>query len=208
MKKIIALLAVTVVSVSGFAQGKEYLASYFGIKSNGMIDNTTSIQKAIDFIAEQGGGTLTFSVAVCQLHISLTVTPTCFLHKGCQLIYRSLFCIFSCQLIHHKLVCTADHHQCDNQIEILFHTILYYYFVSFINKSMGKSTTSFILVQSILYSICFSCNAFERFFDSSDKPQFKYCSITRPPIGTANLLPQPPPSTITATAILGFSTGA
>ena len=62
MKKIIALLAVAVVSMSGFAQGKEYLASYFGIKSNGMIDNTTSIQKAIDFIAEQGGGTLTFSV--------------------------------------------------------------------------------------------------------------------------------------------------
>ena len=48
--------------VSGFAQNKEYLASYFGIKSNGEIDNTTSIQKAIDFIAEKGGGTLTFSV--------------------------------------------------------------------------------------------------------------------------------------------------
>ena len=62
MKKIIALVAAAVVSISGFAQGKEYLASYFGIKSNGMIDNTTSIQKAIDFIAEKGGGTLTFSV--------------------------------------------------------------------------------------------------------------------------------------------------
>ena len=62
MKKIIALVAAAVISISGFAQGKEYLASYFGIKSNGIIDNTTSIQKAIDFIAENGGGTLTFSV--------------------------------------------------------------------------------------------------------------------------------------------------
>ena len=62
MKKIIAIAAAALLCISGFAQGKEYLASYFGIKSNGIIDNTTSIQKAIDFIAEKGGGTLTFSV--------------------------------------------------------------------------------------------------------------------------------------------------
>ena len=62
MKKIFALAAAAMLCVSGFAQNKEYLASYFGIKSNGEIDNTTSIQKAIDFIAEKGGGTLTFSV--------------------------------------------------------------------------------------------------------------------------------------------------
>ena len=62
MKKIIAIAAAALITLSGFAQGKEYLASYFGIKSNGIIDNTTSIQKAIDYIAEHGGGTLTFSV--------------------------------------------------------------------------------------------------------------------------------------------------
>ena len=62
MKKIIAIVAAALIAVSGFAQGKEYLASFFGIKSNGIIDNTTSIQKAIDYIAEHGGGTLTFSV--------------------------------------------------------------------------------------------------------------------------------------------------
>ena len=62
MKKIIAIAAAALITLSGFAQGKEYLASFFGIKSNGIIDNTTSIQKAIDYIAEHGGGTLTFSV--------------------------------------------------------------------------------------------------------------------------------------------------
>ncbi len=62
MKKIIAIAAAALLCISGFAQGKEYLCSYFGIKSNGIIDNTTSIQKAIDYIAEHGGGTLTFSV--------------------------------------------------------------------------------------------------------------------------------------------------
>ena len=55
MKKIIAIAAAALLCIGSFAQGKEYLASYFGIKSNGEIDNTTSIQKAIDFIAQKGG---------------------------------------------------------------------------------------------------------------------------------------------------------
>lgn len=64
MKKIIAFVLTALLCATAFAQeeNKEYLASYFGIKSNGIIDNTTSIQKAIDFIAEKGGGTLTFCV--------------------------------------------------------------------------------------------------------------------------------------------------
>ncbi|MBR0301322.1 MAG: hypothetical protein IJQ93_13545 [Bacteroidales bacterium] len=62
MKKISAIFVAALLCMSAFAQNKEYKTSYFGIKSNGLIDNTTSIQKAIDWIAEKGGGTLTFSV--------------------------------------------------------------------------------------------------------------------------------------------------
>src|ERR1035437_1986992 len=41
---------------------KDYKASIFGIKSNGTTLNTTSIQKAISYINENGGGRLMFSV--------------------------------------------------------------------------------------------------------------------------------------------------
>ena len=41
---------------------KDYNASYFGIKSNGTTLNTTSIQRAIDFISANGGGKLNFYV--------------------------------------------------------------------------------------------------------------------------------------------------
>jgi polygalacturonase len=41
---------------------KDYNASLFGIKSNGTTLNTTSIQKAIDYINENGGGRLVFYV--------------------------------------------------------------------------------------------------------------------------------------------------
>ena len=52
------------VSLAGSAQDKQpvYKSSFFGIRSNGTTDNTTSIQKAVDFIASKGGGTLEFSV--------------------------------------------------------------------------------------------------------------------------------------------------
>lgn len=41
---------------------QNYQASFFGIESNGTTLNTTSIQKAIDYIHEKGGGTLVFEV--------------------------------------------------------------------------------------------------------------------------------------------------
>lgn len=41
---------------------KEYNASLFGAKSDGLTLNTTSIQKGIDFISANGGGTLVFYV--------------------------------------------------------------------------------------------------------------------------------------------------
>ena len=61
MKKILIFAVLALVSLQAAAQ-VEYKASRFGIKSNGLIDNTTSIQKAVDWIAEQGGGTLVFNV--------------------------------------------------------------------------------------------------------------------------------------------------
>lgn len=39
-----------------------YNASRFGIKSDGLTDNTASIQRALDYIGRQGGGTLHFQV--------------------------------------------------------------------------------------------------------------------------------------------------
>ena len=48
-------------SVMGLSQNV-YKASNFNIKSDGVHDNTTSIQGAIDLIASKGGGTLEFSV--------------------------------------------------------------------------------------------------------------------------------------------------
>jgi len=57
--------------------GKEYYASQFGIKSNGTTLNTTSIQKAIDFISEEGGGILHFKVGrylTGTLHLKSNVT--------------------------------------------------------------------------------------------------------------------------------------
>lgn len=61
MKKIalIALLAISCIA----AQAQEvYKATVFGAKSDGITDNTASIQRAVDFISEKGGGTLIFYV--------------------------------------------------------------------------------------------------------------------------------------------------
>ena len=41
---------------------KHYPASFFGVYSDGRTDNTNSIQRAIDYIASQGGGVLLFNV--------------------------------------------------------------------------------------------------------------------------------------------------
>ena len=55
MKRALLLAALLLFSVVGFSQNV-YKASMFNIKSDGMHDNTTSIQGAIDFIASKGGG--------------------------------------------------------------------------------------------------------------------------------------------------------
>lgn len=48
--------------LSNLIQAKDYKASLFGIESNGTTLNTRSIQAAIDYIHENGGGTLVFYV--------------------------------------------------------------------------------------------------------------------------------------------------
>ena len=63
------------ISVS-YAQNA-YNASKFGIKSDGITMNTRSIQKAIDWVAEQGGGELTFWVGrylTGSIHLKSNVT--------------------------------------------------------------------------------------------------------------------------------------
>ena len=56
--KFFALALLLIGTVAGSASAKEYKASLFGVKSDGITNNTRSIQKAVDFISENGGGEL------------------------------------------------------------------------------------------------------------------------------------------------------
>lgn len=49
-------------SIADSISAKDYQVSMFGIKSDGVTLNTRSIQRAVDFISEQGGGKLIFYV--------------------------------------------------------------------------------------------------------------------------------------------------
>jgi Glycosyl hydrolases family 28 len=62
MKKIRHILILIILSSSLAVLAKDYNASLFGIKSNGTTMNTSSIQKGIDFISENGGGRMVFYV--------------------------------------------------------------------------------------------------------------------------------------------------
>jgi len=61
MKKIIIAIAAALIATSAFAQN-DYQIAVFGSLTDGVTDNTATIQKAIDFISDKGGGTLTFAV--------------------------------------------------------------------------------------------------------------------------------------------------
>lgn len=66
---------------------KDYKASVFGVKSDGITLNTRSIQKAVDFISENGGGRLLFYVGryvtgTIQLKSNVTIQ----LEEGAVLI--------------------------------------------------------------------------------------------------------------------------
>ena len=78
MKRIILTLLL-IASLQTLAQEKPkyYNASLFGIRSDGVTMNTRSIQYAIDWIAEQGGGTLRFWVGrylTGSIHLKSNVT--------------------------------------------------------------------------------------------------------------------------------------
>ena len=56
---------------------KDYKASVFGVKSDGITLNSRSIQKAVDFISENGGGSLVFYVGrylTGSIHLKSNVT--------------------------------------------------------------------------------------------------------------------------------------
>jgi polygalacturonase len=68
-------------------RAEDYNASLFGIKSNGTTLNTTSIQKAIDYISGKGGGTLHFYVGrYLTGTIFLKSNVTLHLHEGAILL--------------------------------------------------------------------------------------------------------------------------
>jgi polygalacturonase len=62
MHKLFLKIFLLLVISQGTIIAKDYNASLFGIKSDGVTLNTQSIQKAIDFISEKGGGKLKFYV--------------------------------------------------------------------------------------------------------------------------------------------------
>ena len=62
MQKLFINIFLFLVLSQGVLSAKDYNASLFGIKSDGITLNTQSIQKAIDFISEKGGGKLKFYV--------------------------------------------------------------------------------------------------------------------------------------------------
>lgn len=65
------------INASNKEEPKDYYTSFFGIKSDGETMNTRSIQKAIDYISENGGGRLVFHVGIYKtgsIHMKSNVT--------------------------------------------------------------------------------------------------------------------------------------
>ena len=71
------IIALSFLLISLTVSAKDYDASFFGIESNGTTLNTGAIQKAIDFIHEEGGGRLVFHVGrylTGTIHLKSKVT--------------------------------------------------------------------------------------------------------------------------------------
>ncbi len=85
-QSIISVLLLSSLTLSA----KDYKASLFGVKSDGSTLNTKSIQKAVDFISENGGGRLVFYVGryltgTIQLKSNVTIQ----LEEGAVLVATS-----------------------------------------------------------------------------------------------------------------------
>jgi polygalacturonase len=93
-KKIIITCTALILSLSTFA--KDYNASFFGIKSDGVTLNTASIQYAIDYISKNGGGQLNFYVGrylTGSFHLKPNVTIK--LYEGAVLVaFQSIYDYF------------------------------------------------------------------------------------------------------------------
>ena len=86
MKKALLILLNTMTVVVCYAQS-DYKASFFGCKSDGITNNTSSIQFAIDYISEKGGGKLNFYVGrYLTGGVELRSNVTIELHEGAVLV--------------------------------------------------------------------------------------------------------------------------
>ncbi len=108
MKRALLITLFTLLLDLGHASAQEakpiYNASKFGIRSDGVTMNTRSIQFAIDWIAEQGGGTLRFWVGrylTGSIHLKSNVTIE--LMEGAVLVGSTN------PLDYDRLVATNDH---------------------------------------------------------------------------------------------------
>ncbi len=87
MNKVKILFILLSLSSSLLISAKDYKASLFGVKSDGITLNTGSIQKAIDFISENGGGRLVFYVGrYLTGTIELKSNVTIILQEGAVLV--------------------------------------------------------------------------------------------------------------------------
>ena len=91
MKKVFTIILLTVILLCPISllceNVPQYNASKFGIKSDGITMNTRSIQKAIDWIAENGGGQLNFWVGrylTGSIHLKSNVSI--YLYEGAILV--------------------------------------------------------------------------------------------------------------------------
>lgn len=85
LKKTTIICLLIFVAIS--ARAKDYQCIMFGVKSDGTTMNTRSIQKAIDFISENGGGRLIFDVGrylTGSIHLKSNVTL--YLAEGATLL--------------------------------------------------------------------------------------------------------------------------
>lgn len=86
MKRLSLILFIYIGSLS-FLRAQEYNASLFGCVSDGVTNNTSSIQYAIDFLSEKGGGKLNFYVGrYLTGGITLKSNVTIVLHEGAVLL--------------------------------------------------------------------------------------------------------------------------